>query len=62
MPKFRERQCSLDDCENSFTPTGPAAKFCISCAESRRKEAARRSTSAYRIRQSRVTMQEMSSD
>lgn len=50
MPKFKERQCSLKDCENSFTPTGPAAKFCYTCAESKRREAARRGSYTYKVR------------
>lgn len=43
-PKF----CEV--CTAEFVPSGPAARFCSEHAEQRRKEAGRRNTQTYRIR------------
>lgn len=50
MPKFKEKPCSMQDCETWFTPTGPAARYCYSCAVNKSIENQRVNTQNYRIR------------
>ncbi|HET8686521.1 MAG TPA: HNH endonuclease [Methanosarcina sp.] len=47
MPIFANRTC---ECGTEYTPTGPAAKFCPVCADTKRKEASRRGAQTYRIK------------
>jgi len=49
MPKFKDKLCK-NDCGTMFTPTGPSAKYCKSCAENLRAESSRRRTQNYKIR------------
>lgn len=48
MSKFSNRNCT--SCNSEYTPTGPAARFCPSCAEAKRKEAACRGSQNHRIK------------
>ncbi len=48
MTTFKPRKCG--DCDNLFTPSGPAAKYCPDHAESRKREAACRNVQRYRIK------------
>lgn len=50
MKKFNNRVCSEEGCYEEYTPLGPAAKYCPSCALSRSRESGIRSTREYRIR------------
>lgn len=50
MPKFKERLCGLQDCTNSFVPSGPASKFCDNCALERRRLSSCTRTANYRVR------------
>ena len=47
MRIFSNRTC---ECGNEYIPKGPAARFCPICADEKRKEAGRRGTQNYRIR------------
>lgn len=46
MPTFSVRQCEL--CSATYTPTGPAARFCPSCSLQRKRERDRQGTARYR--------------
>lgn len=48
MTILKSKQCL--DCGNEFQPSGPAAKYCTTHAEERRKERGRRDTQNYRIK------------
>jgi len=48
MKKFKDKVCP--DCGVLFTPTGPSAKRCSTCARSIRRYKARVNTQAYRVR------------
>lgn len=54
MPIFNPRECALEDCSEIFTPTGPAAKFCPTCAKQRMAECIRRSAYADKLRKGQI--------
>ena len=50
MAKFRDKLCLEQSCEEWFTPSGPAAKYCYSCGMIKAVESQRVNTQNYRIR------------
>ena len=50
MPILSQRKCSNNDCSNTYTPTGPAAKFCKECSIARAKASALRRSYKHKLK------------
>ncbi len=52
MVNFKDKKCS--ECGVVFSPKGPAAKYCSTCAKIKALEAARRGTLKYDVKNGRT--------